>query len=412
LRHEFFKVVSPREFVELLKGFAPLDRETVALEEAAGRFLAVDVTAGEDLPLVSRSSMDGYAVQARDVFGASETNPAYLEKTADLAVDQLPEFSLEPGHCAGILTGGTLPEGADAVVMVEHSEEVGGGTIEIRRSAAPGENVMLRGEDVEQGALALAAGTFLRPQEIGFLAALGVQELQAAARPRCAVISTGDEVVPVEEVPRPGQVRDVNSHALSALIQGAGGLPKRYGLVPDRQENIFETLSKAVQESDVIFVSGGSSVGARDLTLAAVRELPDAEVLAHGVAVSPGKPTILARSGSKAVLGLPGQVTSAQVVMLVFCLPLLRHLQGESTAFDSSRRCLCKAALARNVASKPGREDWVRVRLEQGESGMLAHPVLGKSGLIGTLVRADGLMRIPADTEGFGKGHEVDIWMI
>jgi molybdopterin molybdotransferase len=412
VKQGFFNVVSTGEFIKLLSGFAKLDTEYVKLEEALGRVLAQDVAAREDLPLLTRSSMDGYAVSARDVFGASESNPAYLEKAADLSVDELPDFTLEPGHCAGIVTGGGLPEGADAVVMVEHTEDLGGGAIEIRKSAAPGDNVMLRGEDAEAGSTALEAGRRLRPQEIGLLAALGYTEVAVGNPPRCGIISTGDEVVPVSQTPRPGQVRDVNSYALSALIETAGAQAVRYGLVPDDQQALSATLTKAVAENDVVFISGGSSIGVRDFTMACLEELPDAEVLAHGVAVSPGKPTILARAGKKAVIGLPGQVTSAQVVMLVFCVPFLAHLMGGANAFDPAGRPTRKARLARNVASKPGREDYVRVRLTQSADGWLAEPLLGKSGLLTTMIRAQGLVRIPADTEGLSKDDEVEAWLI
>lgn len=413
MKQGFFNVVSTGEFIKLLLGFAPLGVETVSLEKAAGRVLAEDVTAREDLPLITRSSMDGYAVRARDVFGASESNPAYLDKVADLAVDDMPGFALEPGQCAGIVTGGGLPGEADAVVMVEHTEVLGGDTIEIRKSAAPGDNVMLRGEDAEAGEIALAESAPLRAQEIGLLAALGYPEIVVGRRPVCGILSTGDEVIPVSGSPRPGQVRDVNSHALAALVEAAGGKPKLYGLIPDREAALRSALQKAAEESDVVLVSGGSSVGVRDYTLTCIEELPESEILAHGVAIAPGKPTILARVGQKAVFGLPGQVTSAQVVMLVFCLPFIRFLMGDAGAFDPGRRPVREARLSRNVASKPGREDYVRVRLEKDASGdWMAEPLLGKSGLLSTMLRAQGLICIPAGAEGLAKGVKAEAWLI
>ncbi|MBU1003447.1 MAG: molybdopterin molybdotransferase MoeA [Proteobacteria bacterium] len=404
----FFQVKSPAEFVGLLQDFPVLEVETVALALAHGRVLAADAVAPHDLPLVNRSCMDGFAVSARDAFGASEANPAYLDKVGDLSIDEPVDLVLEPGQCVGIVTGGTLPLGADAVVMVEHTGDLGAGTIEIRKSSAPGDNVMLRGEDAVAGTTALPAGTVLRPQEIGLLAALGFAEIAVYCRPRCGIISTGDELVPVTETPRPGQVRDVNSHALAALINAAGGTPSLYGLIPDREEELIVAVAQAVDENDVVFISGGSSVGLRDLTQTAIQALPDSEVLAHGVAVSPGKPTILARVGAKAVWGLPGQVTSAQVVMLVFGCPFLRHVQGEPQAFSPARRRTIATRLARNLHSKPGREDYVRVRLEADQ----AHPVLGKSGLLRTMILADGLVCIPADSEGLEAGAVVQVWLL
>jgi molybdopterin molybdotransferase len=228
-------------------------------------------------------------------------------------------------------------------------------------------------------------------------------------------VSTGDELVPVEATPRPGQIRDVNSHTLAGLLASAGLQAVRYGLVHDDTDAIAAALARGLEDNDAVLVSGGSSVGVRDLTIAAIGRLPDSEVLAHGVAVSPGKPTILARVGSgpgaKAVLGLPGQVTSAQVIVQVFCLPFFRHLAGDPAAFG--RELSVPAALARNVASKPGREDYIRVRLEPTDGPLpTAHPVLGKSGLLRTLVEADGLVRIPAEAEGLAAGSRVRVLLL
>jgi molybdopterin molybdotransferase len=358
-------------------------------------------------------------VRARDLFGAGEGSPAYLELQGSIDIETPPDFDLRPGHCAGIVTGGSLPEGADAVVMVEHTQDMGAATIEVRRAVAPGENVMLRGEDAEAGAVALAAGRVLRPQEVGLLAALGVSRVTVRRRPRVGIVSTGDELVPVEDVPRPGQVRDVNSATLAALVRRAGGVPVQYGLVPDEQAALDAALATGAAECDVLLVSGGSSVGVRDLTLTAVRSLHGAEVLCHGVAVSPGKPLILARveqgGAVKAVWGLPGQVASAQVVMQVLGAPFLRRLAGDARALDLERpdpaRPARRAVLARNLASKQGREDYVRVRLEQdpGEPLPRAVPVLGKSGLLRTLLHSNGLVRIPADAEGLEAGEELDV---
>jgi len=408
----FFRVVSPGRFRELLAGFAPLAPESADFEEAAGRYLFEDFISPEDLPLRDRSCMDGYAIRAADAFGASEANPAYLECAGRLEIGQQAATALAPLGCYGVVTGGGLPPGADAVVMVEHTEDLGAGTIEIRKTAAPGDHVMFRGEDAAAGKPALAAGTRLRAQEIGLLAALGAVGATVRARPRVGIISTGDELVPAGSACPPGKVRDVNTHALSSMVREAGGIPRAYGLVKDDRAAIEGALQRAAAENDVVLISGGSSVGARDFTLAAVEALPESEVLAHGVAVSPGKPTILARSGKKTVFGLPGQVTSAQVIMRIFVMPFLAHLAGDASAF-SAKGPTVRAELSRNLASKPGREDYVRVRLEerQGEPP-LAHPLLGKSGLLRTMLQADGLLRIPADEEGLTAGTMTDIRLI
>jgi molybdopterin molybdotransferase len=417
--HGFLNVVSRAEFCALLASFAPLGAEPAPLDQALGRVLAHDLPAPQDLPQSARASMDGYALAARSVFGATETNPAYADCVADLRIDwsggdgaEGPDGvpRLGSGQCARIPTGGSLPDGADAVVMVEHTDILAGETIEVRKSAAPGENVMLPGEDVRQGEAALPAGRILRAQDVGLLAALGVTTVQVGKRPRVGILSTGDELVPASATPRPGQIRDVNSHAIACLVAEAGALPVPLGIIPDELPRLTAALSAALETCDVVLLSGGSSIGARDHSVAAMLAQPGAEILAHGVAMSPGKPTILARVGGKAVIGLPGQVTSAQVVQAVLVTPFLRHLSGRLDALCAPPPSFV-AELARNVAGRPGREDFVRVRLE-ARPGLppLAHPVLGKSGLLKTLLAADGLVAVPASAEGLYKGALAPVW--
>jgi molybdopterin molybdotransferase len=409
----FLKTLSRAEFQALLQTFSCTGTETVPFYRARNRVLAEDLVASEDLPTGSRSSMDGYALRATDTFGAGESSPAYLDCIRVLEVNEFPDFALAPGQCAWIPTGGFLPAGADSVVMVEYTQEIGAGTIEVRQSVAPGENVMERGEDAAAGQTVLTAGTRLRTQEVGLLAALGLVEVKVFRRPRVAILSTGDELVPVEAKPAPGRIRDVNSHTVACLAEEAGGEPLPGGIVGDDLERLVRALRGALEQSDAVFLSGGSSKGTRDHTLAAIESLAGAEILCHGVRISPGKPTILARVGEKAVLGLPGQVGSAQVVMTVLGQPFLRHLAGDRDAFAERLRPLRRARLARNLESRQGREDFVRVRLEPGEGGFsLARPVLGKSGLLRTLLQSDGLLAIPADVEGCREGQEVDVWIL
>jgi len=428
----FFNVLSVQAFTELLRAFPPLAAETVDLHHADGRVLAADVIAAEDLPLTDRAGMDGYAVRAADLFGTTETNPAYLECDGRVDIEHPAAFAVAPGRCAAIVTGGVMPEGADAVVMVEHTHELGAGTIEMRRAVAPGENVMLRGEDAMAGAPALAAGTRLRPQEVGMLAAVGATAVCVHRAPRVVIISTGDELVAPQATPRPGQVRDVNSHTLAALVRRAGCEARCLGIVPDELDALEAALREGLRDADVVLLSGGSSVGVRDLTVAALSRIEGAELLAHGVAISPGKPTILARvrgengeGACRAVWGLPGQVTSAQVVMFVLGVPFLHHLSGRADAFDRSLWPARRVRLARNVASRQGREDWVRVRIEPatrepgdtGEGGGVAVPppavpLLGKSGLLHTLTGAHALVRIPERAEGLVAGSEHDAYLI
>lgn len=409
----FLKTLSRAEFQTLLQTFSCTGTETVAFHRARNRVLAEDLISPEDLPAGPRSAMDGYALRATDSFGAGESNPAYLDCIRTLEVNEFPDFALAPGQCAWIPTGGFLPAGADSVVMVEYTQEIGAGTIEVRQSVAPGENVMERGEDAAAGQPILAAGSRLRTQEVGLLAALGLAEVKVFRKPRVAILSTGDELVPVEATPAPGRVRDVNSHTVACLAEEAGGEPFAGGIVGDDLERLVRALREALEQSDVVFLSGGSSKGTRDHTIAAIESLGGAEVLCHGVRISPGKPTILARVADKAVVGLPGQVGSAQVVMTVLGQPFLRHLAGDREAFGERLRPLRRARLARNLESRQGREDFIRVRLQPAADGLpLAEPVLGKSGLLRTLLQSDGLLVIPADVEGFQEGQEVDVWVL
>ena len=406
----FFEVLTVEQVIRLLSAFSPLPPEEVELRESDGRVLAEDIIAKEDLPLTDRSAMDGYALRAADTFGATENNPSYLQCVGNFDIQMFPNIELQSGQCAGIVTGGVLPAGADAVVMVEYTHAMGAGMVEIRAPVAPGAHVMLQGEDVRAGGLLLSAGALLRPQEVGLLAALGELRIPVRKRPRAAIISTGDELVDIRATPKPGQVRDVNSFTLACLVRRAGGTPVPLGLAPDELNALSAQLRQAIDEADLVLLSGGSSVGVRDLTIHALQSIDGARILCHGVALSPGKPLIIADVAGKAVWGLPGQVTSAQVVMLVLGQAFIRHLQGWKNPFEQALWPKQKAVLAKNVASRQGREDYVRVRLEQeGTDALLAVPMLGMSGLLRSLTGAHGLVRIPASLEGLEALQQVDV---
>jgi len=315
-----------------------------------------------------------------------------------------PDGPLLPGEAWRIPTGGMLPEGADAVVMVEHTEEAGPDMVAVLRPVAPEENVVRRGDDVRAGEVIFQAGKRLRPQDIGLLAACGVTYVRVFKRPVVGIIGTGDEVVGGEAVPGPGQVRDVNTPALAAAVAESGGVPVVYGIVPDELPALQKTLVKAVAECDLVLLSGGSSVGARDLTLQAIQSLAGAAVLFHGLAVKPGKPTIGAAVEGKAVFGLPGHPVSALVVFEFLVRPLLEP--------ERSSRVPLRVRLGRSLRSAPGREDYVRARLVVRDGELVAEPILGKSGLIATLSRADGLVRLPLDVAGVEAGGMVDVFLM
>jgi len=405
--NHFFKVMGLEQVMGLAPGFLAMPLETVPLNGASTRILGQDIVADQDLPSFRRSTMDGYAVHSGATFGASEANPAWLRIASTIAMGETPSFSLASDEAAPISTGGMLPDGADSVVMVEHSEPVDEATVEIYKSVAPLQHVVDRAEDYRQGQEIIKAGTRIRPQESGVLAALGMTDIQVFQRPTVAIISTGDEIVPVEETPVSGKIRDMNSHTLAALIQEAGAIPLQMGIVKDSRDDLFDACSQAVAQADMVLISGGSSVGMRDFTVDVLSDLPETELLLHGISISPGKPTILARSGNKPVWGLPGHVVSAMVVFKVVVLPFLKKLMGKQDWADKG--LVIPAILTRNVASAQGRTDFIRVDLQEKEGKLYAAPVLGKSGLIRTMVMARALLEIGENVEGLEKDTMVKV---
>ncbi len=376
---------------------------------ALGRVTAEPVVASYPLPSFTRSAMDGYAVRAADTFGASDSLPAYLRLVGEAPMGALTELTLRPGECALIHTGGMLPDQADAVVMVEHTQSAHTGEIEISHAVAVDENVICKGEDVAEGEQVIGPGVRLRPQEIGGLMALGITRLRVFRRLRVALISSGDEVIPPAQELLPGQVRDVNSYSLGALVAQNGAIPVEYGIVPDRAEALRSTAKRALSECDLVLITAGSSASARDLTSQVISELGKPGVLVHGVSVRPGKPTILAVCDGKAVVGLPGNPVSAMVIAMLLLAPVLQKLSGVSVGRPAGT---VTAQLSLNLASQAGREDWVPVRLSRTAAGYQADPVFGKSNLIFTLVRADGLVRIPAAANGLSAGEMVEVRLI
>jgi molybdopterin molybdotransferase len=403
---EFFKLMDLPAVLALADQLAVTGIEPVALGDALDRVLAQSITADLDIPGFTRSTMDGFAVAALSTFGASEGNPAYLNVTGAVAMGEETHLSVGPGEAVRIATGGMLPAGADAVMMVEHTDKLDDVTIEVYKSVAPGQNVVARGEDVALGSEVLAKGTLLRPQELGILAALGQDTVTVYRRPRVGILSTGDEVVDIHTTPRIGQVRDMNAYSLAGQARRCGAVTSAYDIVGDDAAELERRCKIALAENDMVLLSGGSSVGARDYTIEILGALPDTEVLVHGISISPGKPTILARCGGKAIWGLPGHVTSAMVVFAAAVKPFLLYLGGRQPQRTAP---LCLARLTRNVASAQGREEYLRVRLTEREGDLWAEPLLGKSGLIRTMLQADGLVAVPKDTEGLETGATVEV---
>jgi molybdopterin molybdotransferase len=395
----FLKTVSVDEAVRIARSLAPFPvAEEVPLDVAEGRVLAGNIAADIDIPGFSRSTVDGYALRARDTIGASESLPALLSPAGRVAMGERAGFPVGSGTCAYVPTGGEIPAGADAVAMVEYTEVIGSEVL-VKRPVAAGENVMARGEDFAKGEIVLSPGRLLSPREVGVLAAVGRAAVPVFRQPVVGIISTGNELVPVTAVPDPGRVRDINSFLAGAFLRARGCKPLLFGIVGDDRDELRKAISGALSRCDAVLLSGGSSKDERDLTADLISER--GEVLVHGISIAPGKPTIIGRAEGKPVIGLPGHPASAYVVLLVIAGPLLAAMTGRE---DMQVRTE-KKVLAENIPSARGREDYVRVRM----SGDAAFPEFGKSGLMNTLIRSAGLVRIPAGSEGVEEGEIVEV---
>jgi molybdopterin molybdotransferase len=400
---EFF---TARTVGEALAEFRPAHRtgaEAVGLDAAHGRVPVADVLAADALPGFDRSSVDGFAVRARDTFGASEAIPAYLEVTGAVRMGAAADRRVDARQAIAIPTGGALPGGADAVVMVEHTQEAMPGTIEVVRPVAPGEGIVRRDEDVAPGAVIATPGRPLRAQDVAMLAAAGVISVDVHRRPSVAIIATGDEVVPPGTATlQAGEVRDALSVSIGALVREAGGEPQAPLIISDEPGALRGALERAVSDSDAVVICAGSSVGARDETATAVAALPAAEIWCHGLAIKPGKPTLLADRAGLPIIGLPGNPRSALVVFRVIGMPLVRRAGGWTA---EHRPPSARATLTRDLPSAAGRLDIVQVRL-RGEE---AEPLFGPSALLSVLTAADGYVIVPEDANGLAAGEDVEV---
>ena len=397
-------VKTPEEVLALIETeFSPVsDIEYIPLSAALGRVLAEDIAATEYVPDFDRSTVDGYAVRAKDTFGCTDAIPAILPLQGEVLMGEGAEFELKAEECVAVPTGGALPKGADSVVMVEYTEDYGDGTVGITKSAAPGQNVIFRGDDVYPGKAILRRGRVLSSQDIGALAAIGQALVPAARKLTVGVISTGDELVPPEAVPGPGQVRDVNSPMLEAMLGGFGVNVINYGIVVDNETLLSEKVHLAVSQCDAVLLSGGSSVGVKDAACRIIESM--GSLLLHGIAIKPGKPTILGKAGAKPLVGLPGHPVAAYFITKLFVLPLLSRMMGRAqTSYTTTAR------ITESVSANHGRAQYHCCRLERRDGQLYAFPIRGKSGLITTLAGADGFFLIDRDCEGLPQGAEIQV---
>lgn len=399
-------VKSVQETLDIIhSAFTLIQRsEIVALEDAFGRILAEDIVSDQNIPAFNRSSMDGYALRARDTFGASDTMPVPLTLSEEVKMGISPTFQLSINQAAYIPTGAELPQGADGVVMIEYTEDYHDGSVYIQKAIAPGNNVIFKGDDIKEGQLVLSTGTSLRGQDIGILAALGIASLKVRVPLTMAVVSTGDEIIEITQQPQGSQVRDVNAYVIVAEAKRMGVNAYRVGIVVDDEELLYRKLDALLNEVDLLVLSGGSSVGMKDNSVAVLNRLGKPGVLVHGIAVKPGKPTLIAKARGKAILGLPGHPASAFTIFRIFGKELIETLSGSKIS-DT----IVKAKLSINVPSNHGREEYVPVTLEWMDDILYAHPLFGKSGMISLLSLADGYIRILRESEGFDHASWVDV---
>ncbi|WP_028841555.1 gephyrin-like molybdotransferase Glp [Thermodesulfobacterium hveragerdense] len=403
--------LSLKEALNLLLDKVPfknLSIEEIPIEEAYFRVSVEDIFSPEDLPGFRRSTVDGFAVRAQDTFGAKDTMPAYLMVKGEVLMGEAPSFELNPGEAAYIPTGGMLPKGADAVVMVEHVNVVSSDLIEVLKPVGPLENVILEDEDIKKGDLVIPAGTKLKPHHIGGLAGLGFTKIKVVSKPKVGIILTGDEIIPHHEKVSPGKVRDINSFTLAGIIIEEGGIPIKFGIVQDDYHAIKEVVTEAHRQTDIVLITGGTSAGTKDITAKIIEELGPPGVLFHGVSIKPGKPVIAGICNHKPVFGLPGHPVAVYICFFLFVRPVMQKLMGLSS---KNYTPFVKAKMAKSIQSQAGRTDFIRVYLEKKNGELYAVPLLSKSGLIMSLVKADGLLIIPDDLLGVEKDEEVEIYL-
>jgi len=404
---KFFQVKSVEETFSLIEEtIKPLsDKEIKPLFEAINRVLAEDIVVTENVPSFRRSSVDGYAVKAKDTFGSSENMPGFLTVTGEVKMGEKPEKDLGNAEAIYVPTGGMLPDESDAVIMIEHCEDLSG-LLNLYRQVAPGENVISIGEDLREGEPLLTAGTKLRSQELGALASQGITEVNVFRKPIIGYLSTGDEIVPIDTKKlRIKQIRDMNGITIGSLVSEWSCDFLDGGIVKDSREELELRAKEMLAKTDCLILSGGSSVGTKDYSVEVIDALGSPGVFVHGVSIKPGKPTILARANNKPIIGLPGHPASAMVIFHLFGKAILQKLQGWKTV----EKNLAKAILTKNLPSTPGRTDYIRARLFNEDNQWFAEPIIGKSSLISTLVKSDGMIEIPSRSEGVQKGDLVSV---
>ncbi|MBN4062748.1 molybdopterin molybdenumtransferase MoeA [Alkaliphilus sp. AH-315-G20] len=383
-----------------------LDSELVEIYNAAGRVLSENVLAKNNVPHFRRSTVDGYAVLSKDTYGASESLPAFLDIVGEVHMGKRAKISITENQAVYIPTGGMLPEGADAVLMVEYTETIDNKSLAVLNSVTVKENVVNIGDDISIDETVLRKGQILRAQDVGVLASIGLDRVKVHKKPSIAIISTGDEIVGTNEEVKLGQIRDINTHTLTVMAEQLGCLVTKKTVVRDEFELLQNELKDSLKNSDIVIISGGSSVGTKDITIDVIKSVDKSEVFIHGLAIKPGKPTIIAKVNNSLVLGLPGQPVSAMVVFKVMVDFFVKHVQSIENEIEYG----IEAELSTNLHSAQGKETYQMVTVEKIEGKYIATPIYGKSGMITLLSRAKGYIIIDMDKEGVLKGEKVIVY--
>lgn len=406
---EFLKLTSVNDLLDIIKNeLKPIMADSIEklnLLEASNRVLAENVVAAEDLPPYSRSAVDGYAVRAEDTYGASPENPAYLSLEGEIEIGEKPDQILKPGTAIYIPTGAELPAEADSCLMIEDTEKFGS-QIEVMNSVSARENIIKKGDDIKDGQLLLDKGSRLSSAEIGALAGLGYDQAKVFIRPEIAIISSGNELIPPGSKRKGSSIYDINSYLLGSLFQEWGLKPVLKGIVTDNKADLKAKIEASLG-ADLIVISGGSSVGVKDYTIEVINSIAEPGVFLHGLAVKPGKPTILGRLNETPIIGLPGNPSSAWVVAAIVIPAIINRIRAlpVETRAEFFKNSIT-AELSEPISATAGRQEYFPVKLTEKKQ---ARPLYGKSNLITTLVDSDGLIVIPPGSEGLAQGSQVEI---
>ncbi len=406
MEKKFFKVITREKALSLFDNIPLKEKVRIKTKDGCGRISGCNVTSPCDVPNFDRSTMDGYAVIAKDTFGSKESSPVSLKLKGEIIMGRETKRRIQKGETIAIPTGGMLPKGANAVVMIENTKRVGRNIL-VKKPVAPMRNVVQKGSDIKKGDILFEIGRRLRAQDIGTLSACGITEIDVFKKPIISIISTGDELVPPETEPKAGEIRGVNTYTVYSLVERYGGEPLDLGIVKDSMSEIKKRIKNGLSKSDIVVISGGSSVGTKDITLDCILAFKGSKILANGLALKPGKPTILAKIDNKPVIGLPGHPVSCMVIFYLMVRPLIHKMMSYKERFGD--KTSIRASISQNVPSVSGREEYIRVSLKEKNGKILAEPVPGGSSIISSLSRSDGLVKIDLESEGIEKDEMVDV---